>query len=275
LLIPCSLPLTEFLQALKWATENEVDIISISWVIPPSSADLLKEAKNAANHALIFWSTADEGSRGSELSKLDPSNKFIRVSAANANNRAGEKADMSADILVSGEDIAADGPKYIKPNQNGNVSGSSVATALAAGIASLSLSLCRLANTPEDANEFKDKSMMLKIFGKMLNDGEEQKVINPSRIFDGDEKWMFTNEEDKFIQQDGRVVTQKGNLIMPSALSYFFTYTQYLPPDMRDSHKRKSSSKSEHKESGRSLGEPQGEQHGHAIAGTRDDSQWR
>jgi hypothetical protein len=249
---------------------------------------------------LVFWSTADEGPRGNELSKVDPSSKFIRVSAANANNRAGDKSDMSADVLVSGEDIAADGPKYIKPNQNGHVSGSSVATALAAGIASLSLSLCRVVNEEERANKFKDKDMMLKLFRKMLPDGE-QKIINPAIIFDGDEEWILPREtatatNRSSVQQDGHLTTTGGPkqqnhpLILPSAVSKFFALAPYLPVSLREAYSKQSSFKSEQggeaggkspsdygrfgwEERGDEVVNKETEMDGHAIGGARDDSQ--
>ncbi|RAL64408.1 hypothetical protein DID88_001884 [Monilinia fructigena] len=57
------------------------------------------------------------------------------------------------EILAPGEDIVADGPSYTDRYVEGTVSGSSVATALAAGIASLALFMIKISNDVEEEGE--------------------------------------------------------------------------------------------------------------------------
>ena len=84
--------------------------------------------------------------------------------------------------MVNGEDITAHGPRYIKRDPNRVVSGSSVATALAAGIASLSLCLVKIMGSDEARDrKLRKKNTMLRIFKEMRN-GQDA-VIEPAKMF--------------------------------------------------------------------------------------------
>jgi hypothetical protein len=106
----------------------------------------------------------------------------ISVSASDTYGRPRPQSREKADLLVSGEDVIAEGPAYIKKYTKGPVSGSSVATALAAGMASLALTLARLANSDEKHwRKFQDKAMMLKVFDLMRD--KKQKNLQPEKLF--------------------------------------------------------------------------------------------
>ena len=75
------------------------------------------------------------------------------------------------------------GPRYMRNHSESHISGSSVATALAAGIASLCLCLARIANVDGHADDFKSKEQMMGLFAKMQNPDDGSKIIVPSRIF--------------------------------------------------------------------------------------------
>jgi hypothetical protein len=66
-----------------------------------------------------------------------------------------------------------------------NISGSSVATALASGIASLILCIARIANEPPDyAEEFRKRNICLKVFKAMIHEGDQDRVIDPTLLFE-------------------------------------------------------------------------------------------
>lgn len=129
-------------QAVNWAIEQNVDIISISWVTKTQFPALKDAIEKAAKHALVFCSTADQGAWSERVFPADYEGT-VRVSATDKYGNlmpASDKKGHAVNIPVPGEDVPAFGPSYMGDNVAvGTVSGSSVATALAAGIASLSL----------------------------------------------------------------------------------------------------------------------------------------
>src|SRR2546423_999992 len=158
----------------------------MSWVTKrrPNKAPKLVEAlQEAAEHCLVFCSTADTGQRANDLwidKALESS--IFRVSASDTLYNPRNQSLRQVDVMVNGEDITADGPRYIKRDPNGVVSGSSVATALAAGIASLSLCLIRIMGSDEARDQkLRKKNIMLRIFEKMRN-GQDA-VIDPAKMF--------------------------------------------------------------------------------------------
>jgi hypothetical protein len=174
---------------LRWAKDQQVDIISISWVTKGQtkhSDELIQALKRAAKHALVFCSTADIGQRANDLwtsEELDSA--IFRVSASDIFHNPRGPSLKEVDIMVSGEDIVADGPRYIKRDPKGLVTGSSVATALASGIASLSLCLSQIMGPEEgDYKKLKEKKFMQKIFSKMVTG--KDKVIDPAQLFQDD-----------------------------------------------------------------------------------------
>ena len=91
-------------------------------------------------------------------------------------------SDPNVDVMVNGEDIAADYPSYVKNYKHKDISGSSVATAVAAAIASLALFLKEISS--DDRAELRnlcEKDEILRvIFSKM---GKGGRGIQPSKLF--------------------------------------------------------------------------------------------
>lgn len=186
---------------MEWAIEQKVDIISISWVTK-TDEKLLRDAITKAagsrtdSPILVFSSTADEG--------VDPGKIFpaaypetFTVAATDRYGHMRPASQEGVDILVPGEDISADGPVYMEKFTSGTVSGSSVATALAAGIASLALLMLRVFNEDGPAlKEFLRKEQMMGVFAKM---GSGRHGIQLSQVFEGrdpkklGEKWKATS----------------------------------------------------------------------------------
>ncbi|EXJ72992.1 uncharacterized protein A1O5_04141 [Cladophialophora psammophila CBS 110553] len=89
--------------------------------------------------------------------------------------------------MFEGEKIQVEGPKYIKKKSElalpSYASGSSVSTALAAGLGSLCLFLARMANESDrQAERFCERSTMLAVFREMQVSPKD-KVIAPSQLF--------------------------------------------------------------------------------------------
>ncbi|KAK3306078.1 peptidase S8/S53 domain-containing protein [Chaetomium strumarium] len=165
-------------QAVKWAMEQKVDIISISWVTKSMEPELRDVIQEAAKNTLIFCSTADRGTGSGPAYPADY-NGTVRISATDKYGSlmpASENGSHAVNIPVPGEDIPAFGPSYMGDGiEVGTVSGSSVATALAAGIASLSLLMLMVFND-EDKDALRKMDLYTnKKMGSLLS-----AAINPS-----------------------------------------------------------------------------------------------
>lgn len=174
-------------EAIDWAVEQKVDIISISWTLKQPDEKLKKAIDRAiARPTLIFCSTPDEGVY-SQAWPVGYRNEVLSVSATDHFGHLTTKTAGTepVDIQIPGENIRAAGPAYIG-NVLPTVSGSSVATALAAGIASLALLLLRTFN-PElgapghnEMKEFYTKKGIMRVFRGM---GADKAAIKLSKLF--------------------------------------------------------------------------------------------
>jgi len=162
-------------QAVKWAVEQRVDIISISWITKKNDDLLRTEIEKAAkgnealkiNPILVFCSTSDEGVYAGDVYPACYDDT-IEVAATDKYGHIRPASQAGVDILVPGEDVAADGPSYMAQFSKGTVSGSSVATALASGVASLALLLLRIFNEGKTTpNDYLTKKKMMEVFDAM------------------------------------------------------------------------------------------------------------
>ncbi|KAI1746884.1 subtilisin-like protein [Xylaria castorea] len=161
-------------KAVRWALEQKVDIISISWTTRTEDKELSKAiadatGESARRRTLIFCSTSDEGLYSDGIWPVDYDD-VVSVSATDRWGRLTPKTQgrRTVDIQIPGENIEALGASYIGTARP-TVSGSSVATALAAGIASLALLLLRTYNdlNEEQTRKFYTREGILRIFNKM------------------------------------------------------------------------------------------------------------
>lgn len=172
-------------QAVEWAIEQEVDVISISWIIKEHNEHLKNAIQDALNGSrkhhpiLVFCSTADEGVYAGKSYPADYDGT-VSVAATDKYGRISKASQPGVDILVPGEDVEAEGPSYMGKYIKATVSGSSVATALASGIASLALLLLRTFNNPDNRSleEMSEKAGIMKVFAKMNSE------INGIQLFD-------------------------------------------------------------------------------------------
>lgn len=114
---------------------------------------------------------------------------MISISATTKNRKLRDDAEAKANFLMVGEDILADGPKYIGTGLSDRISGSSVATALVAGIASLILTHDRYANPADNKRRvYHSRDMMAKFLERhMAPDGKN--VLQPGKVFAYSERW--------------------------------------------------------------------------------------
>jgi Subtilase family len=173
------------LQAIDWAVKRKVDIISISWTLKHRVPELIAAVQRASGKCLIFCATADEGAH--VASKIYPADcpDVIKVSASDSLYLPLPQSQRQVDVMIDGDEIMAHGPKYMRAMAEGRISGSSVATALAAGLASLCMVLGRMASAPEGGDRFKQAKVMMGLWEKMREgENDHKKVIVPSLLFE-------------------------------------------------------------------------------------------
>jgi subtilisin family serine protease len=188
------------MQAVKWAIEQKVDVISISWITKSQFPELKEAIEEATKHALVFCSTADEGNWSN---RVYPAcyDGTVRVSATDKYGNLMPSSDKDAiNIPVPGQDIPAFGPSYMGAGiARGTVSGSSVATALAAGIASLALLLLQVFNEANRATlkqkRFYTNEKIVSVLSR-ISATDKQPSLFPTRateLVELLERWDFKN----------------------------------------------------------------------------------
>jgi hypothetical protein len=160
--------------------EHDIDIISVSWIVKNKSKRLEEAVTRATKRGLIFCSTADIGAQSSfDMWPVDYRD-VIAVSASNIHGLPLPKSQHDVHVMLHGDQVVAHGPNYMRSYKDTRISGSSVATALAAGLASLCLFLARMANSDGQAELFKNRRAMLWLLRKMQVD---DRVLVPSKLF--------------------------------------------------------------------------------------------
>jgi len=183
-------------QAVRWAIDQGVDIISISWITKSEFPELKHAIKDATKDALVFCSTADEGSWANRVYPACYPGT-VRVSATDKYGNLMPTSDKDAiNIPVPGQDIPAFGPSYMGAGIAwGTVSGSSVATALAAGIASLALLLLQVFNDADrdklKHEGFYNNEKIVRVLSR-ITDSEKYPSLFPTRATDLPERWNIS-----------------------------------------------------------------------------------
>lgn len=131
---------------MRAAIDRGVDIISMSWTIektPDNEADITKlEAaldEAAKKNILLFCSANDQGTEADESYPAANSTRF-KIGAATAQGTTWRWTRTSqVDFIFPGDKVIKERPGNVPVEKCSLVSGSSVATALAAGLAALVL----------------------------------------------------------------------------------------------------------------------------------------
>jgi hypothetical protein len=138
-------------QAIAWAIQMRVHVISMSWTIPGECLPLQKavfKAKEAG--ILMFGSASDQGANSTDLpfmaklSKKTGDGPVICIGGARETGYADDKARDEAEFFFPGQTHGIPGKLPQMRSNFGSTIGSSVATALAAGLAALMMRLVDL-----------------------------------------------------------------------------------------------------------------------------------
>jgi hypothetical protein len=193
-------------QAINWAIGEEVnaDIISMSWTISEFEANniklkdrLLDTLSTAANKRIIFAATGDRGLTAPSPYPADFSSTIAIATTPMAGPGNNQSDIDRALFCLPGDDLEVIVPKYLNPQGVEKTSGSSAATALAAGLASLILTCVRFAfyepssdstkhGAPSDYNDaaesafnhFRHQDNMKHVF-KVMCTKEHLKFVQP------------------------------------------------------------------------------------------------
>jgi len=218
---------TPIQQAIDWACGEEVDadIISMSWTISDLQAtdttlhDKLNDAcARAAEKRIIFCATGDKGATA--LTRC-PAEFYSTIAIATTpmTGPGNNSADMGhAQFALPGDDLQVDAPTYLEPTGVERTAGSSAATALAAGLASLILTCVRFAYYREQPgaviggqnrkgdNEaaekafthFRHQDNIKKVFNKLCK--EQPKFVQPWTMVENVENLTHNEVKDRLYQ---------------------------------------------------------------------------
>ncbi|KAI0169132.1 peptidase S8/S53 domain-containing protein, partial [Hypoxylon sp. FL1284] len=142
-------------KAIEWARSKKVDVISMSFVFGDENKGVIDEITKATDEGIVMTcSTHDEGSRivdAYPASWMGKTLSLIVLAACNDYGKLLRDVDPNQyHYKLNGQDVAAGIIPFLKSEDT--ISGSSVSTALAAGLCSLILTCDRLAN-PHKAYE--------------------------------------------------------------------------------------------------------------------------
>ncbi|KAL7956926.1 hypothetical protein V8C34DRAFT_195669 [Trichoderma compactum] len=150
---------TRVARAIRWAIDKNVDIISMSFAISENLVDLKDACNDAHDHGIVLLcSTHDEGLGVSNTYPASFHNTITITACDDYGKvlRPGPTGDAgSFQYKVQGQSVAAGVIPFL--DSDDYISGSSVATAIAAGLSSLILSCNRIAtDNPEDSSSNND-----------------------------------------------------------------------------------------------------------------------
>ena len=172
-------------KAIEWAIDQGVDIISMSFAILDTNERLRKACAKADDKGIVMvCSTHDEGSNISESWPAEYG-QAITITACDEYGGLPRNTTETYDYGLHGLDVAAGVVPFLESNDR--ISGSSVATAIAAGLSSLILSCDRLAH-PGKKYEGYDRKNMVEIQLKKMRSSKQEKYVILERFADIDLK---------------------------------------------------------------------------------------
>jgi subtilisin family serine protease len=166
------------LQAISWAIEKEVDIISMSLALYEDPNDVMKEAVVEANRKkiLLLASVHDEGSSQDKAYPASYDDVMAIATTDKYGSLLGFTPGGSYQYRLKGENVFTGAVPYLSSQER--VGGSSVATAIAAGLSSLILS-CHYITLGNQLpkNEPWKREIVEHYFNKMLADNSPKFVL--------------------------------------------------------------------------------------------------
>ncbi|RYP40703.1 hypothetical protein DL768_010602 [Monosporascus sp. mg162] len=180
-------------EAINWAVTQKVDIISMSWSINSNNdsyRDLDKALLGAVNGGIVmFCSSIDEGPTAPDNTYPGKEQNCIKIGAATGNGaRLSWVSETKSDYLLPGESIQHSSQTKLWGNTQSGLFGSSVATAIASGLAGVLIYCDRLLHvaqrgaytsaSPNGAQEpLKSSSSMRNAFKNLAKATESNKFV--------------------------------------------------------------------------------------------------
>ncbi|KAH6705319.1 peptidase S8/S53 domain-containing protein [Leptodontidium sp. MPI-SDFR-AT-0119] len=153
--------------AIDWAVKEEVDVISMSMSYRNEHEGIYKALQKVHTLGIVFLcSTEDRGRQTTLAYPASHTQETISIAACNEVMTLLPQSDDRAFYYFQGENVRATSLSY-SDFTNVEVTGSSVATALAAGVASLILS-CR--NFANPTSTMLRKAMVKRVFDDMVQE---------------------------------------------------------------------------------------------------------
>jgi Subtilase family len=191
---------------VEWALAQKVDIISISMTFYESHSGLHQLLKKAFDDGVtVICSTADVGQLGPRVYPASWTDRTIPISACNRHFTPTELTDHGATYFLPGEHVSATSLSYVEAEKT--VSGSSVATAMASGLASLILSCrnySRLAGGHTRSIGWQRRKVVQNVFEKMLEIQTGKSVV-PDRVFNEKEAVAEMAQENGAHREDSQL----------------------------------------------------------------------
>jgi len=144
-------------QAIRWAIDKNVHIISMSWTIHRTQDNdtgfkeltaAIKEAQDAK--ILMFGAASDQGFNSDRKPFPAKASGVICIGAAKWSGHVEEAAERDADYVFPGGTFMLPQTQSNRDEQPQQVSGSSFATALASGLTALILYCVEISSLPPD-----------------------------------------------------------------------------------------------------------------------------
>jgi hypothetical protein len=158
--------------------EQKVDIISMSIAMPSGSTALKKKVELAKGDGIAM--IGSRGDRGNNTESVYPAEygEVISISSLTNFGKRTDSTETDAQYFFQGENVSIPAePSYLESQKH--ASGSSVATAMAAGVAALILSCRRLGNKEKEMDRLKTVKT---VFDRMTLP-ENDKYVRPWRVF--------------------------------------------------------------------------------------------
>ncbi len=151
----------------------------MSVTVQPSGA--LRKAVESAKSAniVMFGSKGDRGNNQQDVYPADYS-EVISISSLTQFGKGTDSTETNAEYFFQGENVTIPAESSYLESQH-QVSGSSVATALAAGVAALVLSCRRIGNESKDIDRVKTVET---VFEHMAADDKQVKYVQPWKVFE-------------------------------------------------------------------------------------------
>ncbi|KAL7921174.1 peptidase S8/S53 domain-containing protein [Trichoderma austrokoningii] len=152
-------------RAVRWAISLDVDIISMSFAILEGTEGLADACEAALyNGIIILCSTPDEG-LNTDKSCISDYNGAMTITACDGFGIVSPNSPTYYDYTINGMNVAAGKVPFLESKDC--ISGSSVSTAIAAGLSSLILACERLAKNRQDYKRGERSKIIKHYFGKM------------------------------------------------------------------------------------------------------------